>query len=178
MRQPSDEFRPEALACGPGVAPSRRFGLGLLLMLAASSLPAQSGEDIYVSTGEHGEVSFSDVAQPGAVRVTVETADPLEDPLAELDRRIEQTLTVADALEASRLAREQERREARARARADDRADSAPEVVYQDRYVSPYLFPPARHQGGRPWPHDRPRRPPPEPEPPAPERGRAFPPPD
>ncbi|MEQ8859702.1 MAG: hypothetical protein RIC56_13740 [Pseudomonadales bacterium] len=156
----------------------RRLPSALLLVLALTvqALAAESSQEIYLSVGENGELSFSDVAGPGAQRVVVETAAPLDDPLAELDRRIEQTLSVANALEASRLAREKVRAEARASA-AGSGVGSAPEVVYQDRYVtSPYLYPPARPRG-RP-PHQA--GPPPEQpsEEPAPVISRPFPAPD
>jgi len=143
----------------------RQIGWTCLALLASLGAAAQSAQEIYVSTGEHGEVSFSDEAAPGAERVVVETSAPAEDPMAELERRIAQTLTVANALEESRLEREKARAEARARI-AEARADAQPEVVYQDRYVgSPYLFPqPHRfgfHSGKRHHkpPHGRPDRP-------------------
>lgn len=139
-------------------------------LAGAAGLAAAEERAVYRSTGEHGEVVFSDVAAEDAERVVVETSAPADDPLAELDRRIEQTLIVADSLEASRLAREQARAEARARAQAraaEARAALAPEVVYQDRYVqSPYLYPRTdgrwRHRDrdhGRP-PHKPPHKPP------------------
>jgi len=147
-------------------------------LAASCGLPATAGaeasEQIYVSTGEHGEVSFSDQAAPGSERVVVETTEPAEEPLAELERRIAQTLTVANALEESRLEREQARAEARARM-AEARAAAQPEVIYQDRYVgSPYLFPQPHRRGFRPGrpngqnkpPHGTPPGGPEEPEPP------------
>jgi len=132
-------------------------------LAALSGLPAVAGaetsEEIYVSTGEHGEVSFSDQASPGAERVAVETAEPAEEPMVELERRIQQTLSVANALEESRL----EREKARARV-AEARADAQPEVVYRDRNVSsPYLFPQPHRRDFRPGrphgPHKRPHGP-------------------
>lgn len=139
-------------------------------LAGAAGLAAAEERAVYRSTGEHGEVVFSDVAAADAERVVVETSAPVDDPLAELDRRIEQTLIVADSLEASRLAREQARAEARARA-AEARAAAAPEVVYQDRYVqSPYLYPRTdvrwrhRDRGHHRPPHKPPHGRPEEPE--------------
>jgi hypothetical protein len=112
----------------------------LAAVSAAAGAGSQPPPEVYVSTGEHGEISFSDVAAPGAERVYVATSEPAEDPLAELERRIEQTLTVANALEASRLAREKARADANAGAAAAQ-SQAAPEVVYQDRYVDyPYVL--------------------------------------
>lgn len=145
-------------------------------LAALGGLPAtadaSSSDEIYVSTGEHGEASFSDQAAPGAERVEVETTEPAEEPLAELERRIQQTLTVANALEESRLEREKARAEARARV-AEARAEAQPEVIYQDRYVgSPYLFPQPHRRGFRPGkphhPHEPPHGQPDRPEEPAP----------
>lgn len=121
-------------------------------VIAGTSATAQ---EVFVSTGSHGEISFSDVAEPGAERIVVEAAPPREDALAELQRRIDQTLSVADALEESRLAREAARSEARARA-AEREALRPPQVIYQDRYVGmPY---PLRTHGHRGFRHDRDRR--------------------
>lgn len=125
----------------------RDIVLGTALVTALTAPLLADEPEIYRSTGEHGEMVFSDVAGPGAERVVVETTQTLEDPLAELDRRIEQTLAVADSLEQSRLAREQARADARARM-AEARTAAEPEVIYQDRYVaSPYLYPRVGYDG-------------------------------
>ncbi len=131
-------------------------------------------DEIYVSRGEHGEVSFSDQSAPGAERLRLETTPAAEDPLAELERRIEQTLAVADALEASRLARERARAEARAARAAEARAAAPPVVVYEDDGATlPYLYPRPYRSNYRRWdghrdrhrpPHGRPE-PKPQPEP-------------
>lgn len=135
--------------------------IGLIGMPGAWSQPSPG---IYVSTGEHGELRFSDVAEPGAERVEVAVPEPREDAEEELERRIEQTLMVAKALEESRLAREQARAEARA---AAARNASGPLVIRQDRYVShPYLVSPFPHTFDRhgrfrdrerfdKWPHGK-----------------------
>jgi hypothetical protein len=138
--------------------------LAALCGLPATAGAAAASEEIYVSTGEHGEVSFSDEAGPGAERVVLETTEPAEDPMAELERRIAQTLAVANALEEARLEREQARAQARA---AEAEARAQPQVVYQDRYVSsPYLYPRPFRPGRR---HKPPHGPPPGgPEQPAP----------
>lgn len=158
-------------------AAARLFACALLgwSAQAAGGAAGAAGEgEIYVSRGDHGEVSFSDQAAPGAERVIIETAPAAEDPLAELERRIEQTLAVAGALEESRLARERIRAEERAARAAEARAAAPPVVVYEDDDAAlPYLYPrPYRssyrrwdrpHDGRKP-PHDRPQ-PGPKPEP-------------
>ncbi len=104
---------------------------------AAQEMPASAtGQTIYVYTGEHGETTFSDVARPGAARVDLPPVpETTQDARQEMDRRIERTLKVANALEQSRLAREKARAQARAEAAAA--RQQAPTVVYQDRYVEP-----------------------------------------
>jgi hypothetical protein len=126
----------------------------VLLAGSVTAGTAASAQEVFVSTGSHGETSFSDVAEPGAERIVVESAPPRDDALAEMQRRIEQTLTVANALEESRLARETARAEARDRA-AERQAQQPPQVIYQDRYVGmPY---PMRTYGNRGFRHDRDR---------------------
>lgn len=142
-----------------------------LLGWAAHSPGAPGNDEIYVSRGEHGEVSFSDQAVPGAQRVEVETTPAADDPLAELERRIEQTLAVAGALEASRLARERSRAEARAARAAEARAAAPPVVVYEDDGATlPYLYPRPYRSNYRRWDGHRDRGKPPHgrPEPEAP----------
>lgn len=118
----------------------RRVG-GCVLLCASSVAVAQGPAEVYVSTGEHGEISFSDVAVPGAERVNLPAPGPVIDTHAEMQRRIEQTLSVADALEESRLAREKARADARAAAAAA-RAQPATQVqpvaqgIYPGRYAN------------------------------------------
>lgn len=116
----------------------------VIAFLGFTALPAlgdepTSSQEIYVSKGEHGEMSFSDVAGPGAERVEIAGTPPARDSQQELERRIRQTLSVANALEASRLAREKARAEARAA--SQPQPEPQPEVVYRDRYVTnPYVL--------------------------------------
>lgn len=133
--------------------------LGILIPATsgAESAPgggADSTRTVYVSTGDHGELSFSDRAAPDARAVELEVTPGADDALAEMERRIEQNLTVANALEQSRVAREKARADARAELAAAE-ARSAPPVVYRDRYVDyPYVFrPPYRRHHGR-WQGD------------------------
>ncbi len=136
-----------------------RFGIRLLgsvliplplIALGAAADGPQQVREVYVSTGDHGEVSFSDLAQPGAERLELAVSPVSPDVLAESQRRIEQTLDVADALEASRLARERVRAEARAEAAAAQ-ARAQPQVIYRDSYDDyPYVFHPGRWPGHRP----------------------------
>lgn len=133
--------------------------LGLAPVLPAAALAAPPGDpaavrEVYVSTGDYGEVSFSDLAQPGAERLELAVTPVPEDALAESERRIEQTLDVAGALEASRLAREQARAQARADAAAAQ-ARAQPQVIYRDTYDDyPYVYYPGRWPGR--WPDHRP----------------------
>lgn len=131
---------------------------------AAGDLSAEAGREVFVTVGEHGEVSFSDVASPGAERRTLPPVTANDDALADLESSIRQTLDVARALEESRLAREQ----ARAEARAAAAPPAAPPVVYvEERYAPfPYVYAPhrfPRHPHQRPPPAEPPdSAPPPE----------------
>lgn len=125
-----------------------------LLMLAGAGAKEPPDDAVYVTRGEHGEVVFTDVDVPGAERVNVAPPAPPGNAAAELERRIEQMLTVAQALEQSRLAREQARAEAREAAARQSAAPlrADPPVIYQDHYAGyPYLF---RHPHHR-FPHRR-----------------------
>jgi hypothetical protein len=127
-----------------------------LLLLAASPVVAQTadvGREVFVSTGEHGEASFSDVASPGAERLTLPAIVSRDDAAADLDREIARILDVAYALESSRLAREQARAEARAAAQPPP-----PQLtIVEERYASfPYVYARDRHHR---FPH-RPGHPP------------------
>ncbi|MDZ7670108.1 MAG: hypothetical protein U5Q16_12045 [Gammaproteobacteria bacterium] len=128
--------------------------IGIVILAGAAPLSAaESSQDVYVSTGAHGETVFSDVARPGAQRIVVEAPPRQEDAMAELERRIEQTLMVANDLQESRLAREAARAEARERATDRQAAQAPPQVVYEDRYVGvPY---PLRAHRQRGFHHDR-----------------------
>lgn len=131
---------PVGAASGRDALRPRRSTLivAALTLLGAAPLAA----DVYVHRGEHGEPSFTDQAVPGAERVTLDPTVPPAEAPDELERRIRQTLEVAEALEQSRLAREKARAEARAAERATA-PQPAPQVIYQDRYVThPYLFGP------------------------------------
>lgn len=116
----------------------------------AASEEAEAERSVFVTTGEHGEPSFSDVEEPGAERITVPVPEPAEDP-AEIERRIAQTLAVAEALETSRLARERARAEARAEHRAQERTE-LPEPVVEERYIGMYPYP---YSVRPPWRFDR-----------------------
>jgi len=117
---------------------------GMVILTGAAALSAaESSQEVYVSTGAHGETVFSDVARPGAQRIVLEAPPRQEDTMAEVQRRIEQTLAVANDLQESRLAREAARAERRERAAAREAARQPPQVVYQDRYVgTPFALQP------------------------------------
>jgi hypothetical protein len=110
---------------------------------AAGAHAAEGGQEVFVSIGEHGEVSYSDVATADAERRTLPPFEPDVDVLAELDRRIQQTLDVARALEQSRLARE----EARAGARREALATATPPITIVESHYAPYpyVYAPYRH---------------------------------
>lgn len=127
--------------------------IGIVILAGAAPVSAAgSSQEVYVSTGAHGETVFSDVARPGAERIVLETPPRQEDAMAEVQRRIEQTLAVANDLQDSRLAREAARAERRERAAARAAAQQPPQVVYQDRYAGiPY---PLRVHPQRGFRHD------------------------
>ncbi len=127
----------------------------ILIWCACGTSPSaaegpEAGRAVFVTTGEHGEPSFSDVEEPGAERITVPVPQPAEDP-AEIERRIAQTLAVAEALETSRLARERARAEARAELRAQER-EEPPDAAEEERYVGVYPYP---YPFRPPWRSDR-----------------------
>jgi hypothetical protein len=151
------------------------------LLLGGLALPLATAGDVFRDTGEHGEVSFSDVATPGAERVAVDTTPPVADAQAESARRIDQTLTVANDLERSRLAREAARERSRIeavqRAQARQAADRAQQTDPEPTYRYPlYLdrYPRWRPPHVRP-PHPRPGRQRPYPDRSQPERTSPFP---
>jgi hypothetical protein len=98
-------------------------GLIGLSGLGASN-PGQA-QTIYRHVDENGVVSFSDVQTEGSQSMTLEVREPRENAFDEQQALIEQQLTVAKALEESRLARE----DARTR-RIEAQAKSAPQTVY------------------------------------------------
>lgn len=87
--------------------------LAVMVLTAPLSLAAERVQEIYVARGEHGEVSFSDEHRSGAQRLEVIVREPSAAATLAAERRIEQTLRVAKALEESRLARERTRAERR-----------------------------------------------------------------
>jgi hypothetical protein len=113
---------------------TRSSALIALLLLSTQTL----AQTVYRNVDENGVVSFSDVETEGAESMTLEVTAPRENALDEQQALIEQQLTVAKALEESRLARE----ESRIR-RLEAQARSQPQTVYhreEDR---------RRYTGGR-----------------------------
>ncbi len=105
-----------------------------LLALLFASTPTLA-QTVYRHVDENGVVSFSDVETEGAETMTLEVSAPPENALDAQQALIEQQLTVARALEESRLARE----EARIR-RLEAQVRSQPQTVYyreddRTRYV-------------------------------------------
>lgn len=104
-----------------------------LLLLAFT--PLAQGETVYRHVDENGVVSFSDVHTEGDETLELDVPEVREDALAERQALIDQQLSVAKALEESRLARE----DARTR-RLEALAASEPKTVYyreedRTRYV-------------------------------------------
>jgi hypothetical protein len=140
--------------------------------LAASLLAApwaradEQVQDVFVTRGAYGEVSFSDEERPGAERLRLAVVEPAAEAVEAAERRVEQTLRVARALEASRLAREQARAQARP---ATPPAPALVEHVPADRYLVHHLGRPAyphvspRHQRRRSGHDESPAQPPAEP---------------
>ncbi len=120
----------------------------MVWLALVSIAPAALADTVFRTTGEHGEVSFSDVSLPGATQIDLPTTavDPAR--IADQQAIIEQQLRVAKALEESRLARQ-----AAGTARLLAIAASRPQVVYVEpqEYRSPngYYYPrrlPWRHK--------------------------------
>jgi len=98
---------------------------GAAMLAACLAAPAVVAEEVYRSVDENGVVSFSDVETEDAVRLNLPDTVIREDALAELEARIALQLQVAQALEASRLAREAARTE-----RLEALADSEDRTIY------------------------------------------------
>jgi hypothetical protein len=148
----------------------RRYLGGVALAACTLAAPVtfanEQIQDVFVTRGAYGEVSFSDEEQPGAERVRLAVIEPAAEAVEAAARRVEQTLRVAKALEASRLAREQAREQAQAQARPPAVVPAVP--VAEDRYPTywigrsahPHALPRHKHRGER---DDPPARQPVEP---------------
>ncbi len=129
----------------------------LVLAWALVSVSAQAAE-VYRSTGDFGEVTFSDLETPDAQTVTVDTPRPASSAGPDW---VAQTLDVARMLEESRLAREAAAAERRDAYRKRQQA-VVPVIEPEERtsfapwYPYPYAWRPG-YPGHRP-PH-RPGRP-------------------
>jgi hypothetical protein len=119
-------------------------GLAACALAAPWAVGSARVQDVFVGLGEHGEMSFSDEASPGARRVSVTVPEPAAGAVEETERRIEQTLRVAKALEQSRLAREE------ARARARQRPAAVAPAVYGRHVQNDY---PAYYFARSAYPH-------------------------
>ncbi len=144
------------------------FIASLVLLLALA--PPAGAQTVYRHVDENGVVSFSDVETEGAETVELAVPEVRETALAEQQALIDQQLSVARALEESRLARE----DARTR-RLEALAAAQPETVYyreadRNRWVSGgwgYWGRPGwpGHPGKPVHPIEPPLRPQPEPPP-------------
>jgi hypothetical protein len=81
----------------------------LTLPLLLAFAPVASAQTIYRHVDENGVVSFSDVETEGSEPVEIQVPVVREDSRAEQQALIDQQLSVAKALEESRLAREDAR---------------------------------------------------------------------
>ncbi len=97
---------------------------GALFALLCLATPALS-QTVFKHVDENGVVSFSDVETEGAESMTLTVSEPPANAQQEQQALIEQQLTVAKALEESRLARE----DARTR-RMEAQAKAQPKTVY------------------------------------------------
>jgi len=131
---------------------------GLAVMLAPATVAA---EEIYRHVDADGVTSFSDVPVPEAERVQLNPPPPAEGGAAAAREMIELQLSVAKALEESRLAREKaeaELLEARAAARPRTVVYYPVErTVYGGGYLGGYWWPGYGPRPGRP--EHRPDRP-------------------
>ncbi|MEM1432647.1 MAG: DUF4124 domain-containing protein [Pseudomonadota bacterium] len=125
------------------------IGIIVFVGLALLAAPARA-ETVYVSRGPDGELSFSDQPADDVIQV-LELApepSPLAASAAETSAaRVNELLRVADALAASREARERlraEQRTAEQPVRTPPVAAADPPVVQQ-----PFWFPPLLHPGQR-----------------------------
>ena len=133
---------------------------GVLLLLGVGAYGAEQTQLVYRSVGPDGEVVFSDTpaSNGGSEAVPLRVSAGAAGAQARADALIEQQLTVAQALESSRLARERARAEEwqRLRFAAELRAAQRPAPVLREPSFVPWWGIPAR----RP----RPVRPKPAPE--------------
>lgn len=111
-------------------------GAMLLASLLGAGVAQAMAGDVYRTVGEHGEASFTDEAVAGAERLRLDVPQAPAGAAEEAERRIGQTLEVARALEASRLAREAASAAARAQAPAP-----APSVTIEREREPAMVFP-------------------------------------
>ena len=111
----------------------------MILGVCATAVPVDLlANDVFVSRGEFGEPSFSDVASPGALLLHLHTPVASEADRLSVRAQTQETLAVAEALEAARREREGER--------AARRRDAERERV------EPVIYPRAPEHGVALWP--------------------------
>lgn len=119
-------------------------------------------ERVYVTQGEFGETSFSDVALPGAQAVDLELGDPSSEEVLQAQQQMQVTAELVAELADARHARTQARAQQRAAAKAQEPPAALPPAEIEDRYLYPYArWPFSRRPGiGPPRDPGRPQRPP------------------
>ena len=148
---------------------TRYRGYCLCICTCLSLLLAHSAAAVthaYRSTGEHGEVLFSDIPSSTAEVVPLQESTHTT-PSASSAQQVALMLAVADELAAARRTREQAREERRRRAAEAQRAAHQQrhrelQELYEPRYFYPF-FPGHNHGGYLPAPppaeaHERPTK--------------------
>ena len=146
-----------------------KSGFLIAVLLCAQQALA---ERVYITQGDFGEASFSDVALPGSQAIDLEVGDPSAEEVVHSQQRAQVTADLAAELADARRARA----EVRARQRAALVAQAPPALLPPEetevRYLYPYAHRPFLHRPGigpgRGHP-GRPPRPPKGPMQPAPE---------
>ncbi len=108
--------------------------LAVALLIFSVLAPAVAAQEVFRTVDENGVVTFSDMETEDSERLELPPTIVRENAMAEQRAMIEQQLEVANALEASRLAREAARTE-----RLEALAESEPRTIYyreEDRYVN------------------------------------------
>ncbi|MEZ5559624.1 MAG: hypothetical protein R3E86_13905 [Pseudomonadales bacterium] len=123
----------------------------LLLAVCLNPAPGAVAAEIYVTRGEFGEASFSDVVQPGAT--VIEVPEDENTPPVASDAWVDEALRVAQDLERSRLLREQEAARRAEERRRTAQAPSIPADVApaEDGWRQSYWYAPPRYGDGGHW---------------------------
>lgn len=130
---------------------ARWRALATSLVLGALAVPASLwANEVFVSRGEFGEPSFSDVASPGASSLQVDTPAASDVARLSAQAQTQETLAVAEALESARLTRQRERA---ARQREAQRPVVTPVIYHRPPEHVPVYWPAYTHGRGFRRPH-------------------------